>query len=417
MKKRNIHHSPALAALSSIIFPLSLGMMLASCADEADTSQLLLSGGYMSVSTTEMTLSGGGQSQNVSITANCAWSVSTDADWLTVSPMSGTASTSINISASQNSSVTSQRTATVTVSTADGLRRTIHVRQEKNDETLRFNAEALTFAAAGEAKSLVIESNAEWEIMGASDWLTLSATTGKGNAEITITAQANPLETERTATLTVKGTTLSDRVAITQEGRATTLAVSPTELVFAATQEHKAVELVGDASWQASSSAEWLTLSQTEGVGAATLTLSAADNATLQPRTATVTIKTLRLELTISISQEAGQLPVLTTPVSAAIGRENFDVASSVTSMFAVTAVGFCYSSTNGEPTTADTRIDLTAGSNGNFSTTVSGLTSHATYYVRAYATSKAGTAYSPAVTVTTEGSVPGDGDNVKPNL
>lgn len=421
MKQNHILRRSLHKALSSVIchVPFSACAIIClfvfgACATDADTDQLQLSSGYISVTQTDVVLAGQGGSQTVTLTANSAWSATSSEPWLSVTPAAGNGSATLTLTVQTNTSVTTVRTATVSVSTGDGLRRTIHVRQEKNDETLRFNTSALVFVPNGEAKSLVIESNAQWEIMGATDWLTLSQTTGEGNSQITITAQANPLETERTATLTVRGTTVSDRVTITQEGRATTLSVSPTELSFGAVGQTKTIDLVGDASWQASSSAEWLQIDQAEGVGAATLSLSCADNASEQARTAIVTVKTLRLELTVSVTQQAGERPTLTLPVASAVGRETITLSSSWQTLFPVTAYGFAVSRT---PDDNGTLHPAGSNSSQQFTLQLTGLTSHATYYIRAYATNKVGTAYSQPIVVTTEGSVPGEDDNVKPNL
>ncbi len=421
MKQNAYHHHSLHKALSSVICHLSFSACaiivlgaFGACATDADTDQLQLSGGFLSVAQTDVALPGQGGSQALSVTANCAWSATSAETWLTVTPTGGHGSATLSLTAQANPSVTTTRTATVTLSTDDGLHRTLHVRQEMNDETLRFNTATLVFVPEGEAKSLVIESNAQWEIMGATDWLTLSQTTGEGNSQITITAEANPLETERTATLTVRGTTKSDRVTITQEGRATTLSVSPTEMLFDAVGMTKTVSLVGDATWQASSSAEWLQIDQTEGVGAATLSLTCADNATEQSRTATVTIKTLRRELVVAVSQQPGQRPTLSLPVASAVGRNAMTLGSAWLSDFDVTAYGFAVS------TTADAEGTLhpaDSHSGQSFTLQLNGLTSHATYYIRAYATNKVGTAYSEPIRVTTEGAVPGEDDNVKPNL
>ena len=53
----------------------------------------------------------------------------------------------------------------------------------------------------------------------------------------------------------------------------------------------------------------------------------------------------------------------------------------------------------------------------GNASLSITGLSSRTTYYVRAYAVSTVGTAYSQqAVTFTTQGGLPDEGDNQMPN-
>jgi len=67
-----------------------------------------------------------------------------------------------------------------------------------------------------------------------------------------------------------------------------------------------------------------------------------------------------------------------------------------------VTTRGICWSISE-KPTTADkTTIVTDAGSIGNFSCNITGLLSNTKYYVRAYATNGAGTAYGNQVTFTT---------------
>ncbi|MGE0076223.1 MAG: Ig-like domain-containing protein [Bacteroidales bacterium] len=69
----------------------------------------------------------------------------------------------------------------------------------------------------------------------------------------------------------------------------------------------------------------------------------------------------------------------------------------------AVTAHGFCWSSTNSVPTIANDTVNLGATSDtGSFSAWLSGLSSYTTYYVRAYATNAEGTSYGESITVFT---------------
>ncbi|WP_183575408.1 NHL repeat-containing protein [Mucilaginibacter sp. X5P1] len=71
-----------------------------------------------------------------------------------------------------------------------------------------------------------------------------------------------------------------------------------------------------------------------------------------------------------------------------------------------VTAAGVCYSSSNQTPTTSDSKTSDTpvtdpAGTN-SFTSTLTGLTAATTYYLRAYATNSAGTAYGVVITFKT---------------
>ena len=303
---------------------------------------------------------------------------------------------------------------------ATRLQRVIHVHQAKSNETLTFNASELTFAAGGETKSLVIESNATWEIRGVEEWFTLSQTSGQGNATINITAVGNSSENERSAILTVSGATTSGHVTIMQEGRSTNLTASATSLAYEAVGGQQTLRLEGTASWTATASATWLTMDKISGQGTYDLLISCEANTQQSAREATITISygalSKRQTITVTVSQQAAVLPVLTMPASVTIGRDQMTVSSTVTSPFAVTERGFVWSATNSTPTKSDHSISVTAAT-AAFEGTISGLDSGTTYYVRAYATSAVGTSYSEVLTIATSGGKPGENDNPIPNI
>ncbi len=73
-----------------------------------------------------------------------------------------------------------------------------------------------------------------------------------------------------------------------------------------------------------------------------------------------------------------------------------------------VTDYGFCYSASNANPTTADSKISLGQTTNvGSFEGTITGLNALSTYYVRAYAINSMGTAYGTMVKITTSATPP----------
>lgn len=71
-----------------------------------------------------------------------------------------------------------------------------------------------------------------------------------------------------------------------------------------------------------------------------------------------------------------------------------------------VTSRGFCYSSTNSNPTLADSYVVSGSGT-GSYSASITGLAPGTTYYIRSYATNSAGTGYGNVVTQATTYSAP----------
>ena len=95
-------------------------------------------------------------------------------------------------------------------------------------------------------------------------------------------------------------------------------------------------------------------------------------------------------------------LPVVTTTEPSNITATTFTSGGVVTAInsSSLTARGICWN-TIGTPTIADSHTTLTGGL-GSFTSTVTGLDCGTTYYVRAYATNSAGTAYGEEFSVTT---------------
>lgn len=94
--------------------------------------------------------------------------------------------------------------------------------------------------------------------------------------------------------------------------------------------------------------------------------------------------------------------PTITTTAISGLGSTTATSGGNITSDggAAVTARGVCWS-TSSNPTTANSKTTDGSGT-GSFSSSVTGLSSGVTYYLRAYATNSAGTSYGNEVSFTT---------------
>ncbi len=109
----------------------------------------------------------------------------------------------------------------------------------------------------------------------------------------------------------------------------------------------------------------------------------------------------------VSFTTQSVQLPSLTTTDASSITPTSAVSGGDITSDggASVTARGVCWS-TSTNPTTSDNTTSDGTGT-GSFTSNLSGLTRSTSYYVRAYATNSAGTAYGNEVSFSTAAELP----------
>lgn len=363
----------------------------------------------------------GPQPVNEMLTVGCntSWSAVSDSPgWCSITPADGQGDGSVRLSIAEHRGA-DQRKATITVKAGD-IVRTVTVSQSAPALSLKPDKE-MTFDHTSTSSTLTVSSNTSWTVRSNATWCKLSSNSGSGNGSVNVTVEANPEVTPRTATLTVEAQdgARTATVSISQQGKPIELGASPLALTFAATGESKSISVTCNTKWTATAAADWLKLSAVEGTLNGTVSVTVEANTSRSPRSTVVTLTAgSDKRQTVTINQEAATLPNVATPVLTAgtTGRYEATFSFSCTSAFPITACGLCYSKANTTPTTNDQTVEATPG-NGTMRMKLSGLESGTTYYVRAYAVSSIGLAYSPQVaTVTTLGSKPGGDDNPTPN-
>lgn len=173
--------------------------------------------------------------------------------------------------------------------------------------------DVLSFGASQNlSDNIGINSNdVSWEITGAPDWLTLSATDGTGNAVVTVTASENKsIDNPRAALLNITSTSpkyqYNKSIAVSQLAATAGLSVDKTSLSFAPQAVTESVAVNSNVEWEAVCSSSWITLSKT---GDTALQISASENRTGTARTATVNLRRKGFTATlatISVTQSEG---------------------------------------------------------------------------------------------------------------
>ncbi|MEN6511295.1 MAG: BACON domain-containing carbohydrate-binding protein, partial [Chloroherpetonaceae bacterium] len=119
----------------------------------------------------------------------------------------------------QANPLSTTRTATVTVSGSGVTSQTVTVTQAAGAATLSILPTTLDIGATeGSTATFNITSNTNWTILSDQDWLSVNPASGTGDSIITVTAQANPSASARTAIVTVSATGVDlQTITVTQE--------------------------------------------------------------------------------------------------------------------------------------------------------------------------------------------------------
>lgn len=148
---------------------------------------------------------------------------------------------------------------------------------DEAETLLTVSPNTFTLSSDGDSQVLKIQSNTSWLITGASGWLSLSSSSGKGNASVVLTAQESKDIDERKCTLIVQseGGEISEPVSVVQQGVSVSLSVDVKEINLAEAGKEQTFNITCNTSWSISGVPEWLTVSSTNGVGNAAIKVSA----------------------------------------------------------------------------------------------------------------------------------------------
>ena len=373
--------------------------------------------------TADVVVAGDATQGTIHVDANCQWTIATSETWLSLGASSGQGTGDVAVTMTANPSSAQERSATVTLKSAAGITTTLTVKQERNSEQIIVTPAEMEFAAEDTGyQEFTVTANGHWSITGKPAWVTLSTDEGTGTGSVQVTVNANTDENSRSTVLTVTGDGgQTATVAVTQLGRSATLVVSPQNITVAATGEQKAITISGNVGWILSASDEWLaSFSAMSGTGQQEVTFTCQPNYTTNQRSATITITSEngRQTVTVNVTQEAGQKPVLTKLLLLDSDEQEATMTCSVESMFEITEYGICFSESENPDITSGTKVVVgkSTPAEPTFQAKATGLTKGKTYYARAYAISAVGTAYSEELSFVAL-PMPQNGDNDRPQF
>ena len=234
------------------------------------------------------------------------WSMSSDQNWLSMNPSTGSASATVEVSVTENL-LAKVRSGEITLTGSSGLPISIHVTQAAAVPKLQLTNAALRIAEASNSSQISeILSNTNWTVKSSVDWITLNKTAGTENETVVMTAQRNPTLIERIGLLTFAATGVADQVLTVTQEAGMDWVVSNLHLQIDATKGSSVnLDLLSLKPWTVTVSEAWLSSSLTSGAGNARLNFKASANPSQTARTAYAIFSAIgEDDLTVTITQD-----------------------------------------------------------------------------------------------------------------
>jgi hypothetical protein len=233
------------------------------------------------------TAAGGTGAGGVTAGANCGWTATSNASWITItSGASGSGSGSTAFSVAANTATTS-RTGTLTIAGA-----TFTVTQAIASCSYSIASNSRSFAAAGGSGGTTVTAGlgCAWSATSNAAWIVVtSGASGSGPGTAGFSVAANTSTASRSGTLTIAGATFT----VTQAGASCSYSASPTSQTFASDggSGSSVVTAGSGCAWTASSNAAWIgIIAGATGSGSGSVAFTVAANTGTAPRTGTLTI-------------------------------------------------------------------------------------------------------------------------------
>lgn len=227
------------------------------------------------------------------ITANTSWTLSELMHWLQLSAVRGRNSSTIYVSCTTNES-TSTRSADIVLNGSGVRTKLIRVIQLPIAPQITVTPQQLTFSGSGDSASVTVVSNVNWRAQTSATWLTASPENGTGgnSTRVVIRAAARLDSTSRTGTVTFSAGGLNGvTVNVTQQAPSVALFMRSDTLYFPETGGRDSLSIWATASWHAKTTASWIVLSDTIGVGSSKLYFQCLPNTVSSGREAVIEVR------------------------------------------------------------------------------------------------------------------------------
>jgi hypothetical protein len=250
-----------------------------------------------------------GETFSLNVSTNGApWTVGDVPDWMTLSPLNGTGSTSVNVSVKKNSMAV-EREAVVEFF-AESATAQLNVKQSAASATLEIDKEYIEVGSEENTIALSLTTNsASWVANKVPEWVAITPGSGNQSAEIQVVVGANPSVNTRSCFIVFSAGDISRELVIKQEGAAASIYLDQSRHDVPASATSFTVQVItNDAAWSVGEIPEWVSLDSVKGDESATLTIEVDENSLAKTRSAEIAFYAGDASVILEIVQEAAQV-------------------------------------------------------------------------------------------------------------
>lgn len=265
---------------------------------------------YIEPSQNSLTFEANGGGLSLGIESNTSWTVSSNVNWLSFSETQGTGNKTITVTA-QDNPYTTNRSATITFTQpGTSLKATVEVNQK--GKTFDVATTILNFNDKASTQTVQIETDGHWTATASDSWITISPSNATGNSILTVGVTENFTDSERNGTVVIKMGDKTATIAVVQSGKYFT--ISNSLLNFTSRGGNINVSITTNGNWSATvdeAASSWLSLSKKSGTGNVEVTVTAADNPSVNSRSGSIYFKTpYNTNVRVDVTQSARYLTV-----------------------------------------------------------------------------------------------------------
>ncbi|MDR0511249.1 MAG: BACON domain-containing protein [Rikenellaceae bacterium] len=130
----------------------------------------------------------------------------------------------------------------------------------------------------GDTKTFTVETDGLWTVSSDAPWLTVSPTGGSGTTEVSVFANINGSEAERTCRLTVRTATRSVACTVRQAKTSPECFHGSSDVINLSDRGgHRMFRFTSGSEWTLTASDDWIVVDRLSGVGSQLLKISARD--------------------------------------------------------------------------------------------------------------------------------------------